>query len=1085
MKKKSFNNLDYVIRANRRTCTCAAALLLVALQASADIKETIQPTTNVAHLVSKLEKPVSQQEKTVIKGTVTDEKGEPLPFVTICYKGTSFGCVSSIDGAYELVAPRETGLHIQVSSIGYVTQDILVNGRETINIVMKEDVMMLEETVIVGYGSVQKKDLTGSVATVKADDIALVKSQSVETALSGQIAGLNVTTATGKPGEGAKVQIRGVNSINGSNQPLYVVDGVPIVVDPAIGGRGNTNASNPLLTINPNNIERIDVLKDASAAAIYGSRAANGVVLITTKKGRQNQKPTVTFTASLAIQNNMNKYNLMDATEYKRFVTQQARAKWDASTVPEAVKPSALPTENDILNNPNYFSSANTDWQKEITNKNAAWQQYSVNITGGSTNTTYSLSASYDNQEGILIGNEFKRYNINMNIETEVNKWLKIGSLINYNHTTDNSSDVTSLLFGGNYRPDQPVYDEKGEGTSHFEYIRRAPVEFFNPVVGAGTSKNQTTSQNMYGNLFGEITFMKGLKFRSQLNVLTNNSERNDFDPSYNRGFYAMAWGDPGALLTKEYRKSWSSTFTNTLNYDNTINDIHTINAVVGAAWDQSSYEVNAHELITFPDDKYLTNQNSASTIRNNSSQHMVNGLNSFFARFNYVYDNRYLATLTMRSDGSTKFGPGNRYGFFPSGALAWNIHHEDFMKDIEQVSRLKLRASYGRTGSDNLPSFTYLPYYNSGSYYDNNLGLGVNGLDIAGVPNPDIRWESTDQLDLGLEFGLFDSRLTAEIVYFEKNTSDIILYVPVTGETGSSSWSTNVADVSNKGWEVAVGGDIFRGDFRWNSSVNFSFIKNKVEGMNGGTASEAGYSRGIIEGAPIGCVYGFTVDKIAQSKEEIDALNKAATGNNNEYFSGLKEAGDYIFKDMNGDGFISNDDKSVIGDINPDFYGGWNNQLSYKNFNLSCNFTFSKGAQKEWTTVTGLAYNELYDNSDRVVFDTWTKDNTDATYARYGSATHEGNAQATSKSIFDASYFKLQTLALSYDFRGAKLESLGLSNVRLSATANNVFMITNYPGLDPQSSGLYHATSATSTADDGYSYPNVRTFSLALNVTF
>ena len=284
---------------------------------------------------------------------------------------------------------------------------------------------------------------------------------------------------------------------------------------------------------------------------------------------------------------------------------------------------------------------------------------------------------------------------------------------------------------------------------------------------------------------------------------------------------------------------------------------------------------------------------------------------------------------------------------------------------------------------------------------------------------------------------------------------------------------------------EFVIGGDVFRSDFKWNTSLNLSFIKNNVDKLNGGTSSEAGTSRGIIEGSPIGCIYGFTVKKIAESQAEIDALNNAAAANKNEFYSGLTTPGDYIYVDQNGDGFINEDDKSVIGDINPNCFGGWNNSLSYKNFNLACNFTFSKGAQKEWQTISYLSQPDLYDNQDKVVLDTWSENNKDATYARYGSGTHEGNAAPTSKSIFDASYFKLQTLALAYDFNGKKLKDLGLNSIRLSGTANNLFTITDYPGLDPQSSGLQHSTSATSTSDDGYSYPNVRTFTFAVKLTF
>ncbi|HEU0126748.1 MAG TPA: hypothetical protein VFQ56_10600, partial [Flavobacterium sp.] len=419
-----------------------------------------------------------------------------------------------------------------------------------------------------------------------------------------------------------------------------------------------------------------------------------------------------------------------------------------------------------------------------------------------------------------------------------------------------------------------------------------------------------------------------------------------------------------------------------------------------------------------------------------------------------------------------------NRYGFFPSGALAWNIHNEDFLKESSVINQLKLRASIGRTGSDNLPSFTYLAYYqsleNGDSFYD-----GKNGIAVTGVPNSKIKWEETQQLDLGIDYSLFNNRVTGELVYFEKNTSGIILFTPLPYETGSISWNTNVADVSNKGWEFLIGVDIIRNkNFRWNSSFNISTVKNNVDNLYSGSAG----SQTVIQGQPLGVITGYDVIKIAQTQAEIDALNTAAGG---VYQSTLTKPGDYIFKDINGDGKITTDDRGPIGDINPDYFGGWNNSVTYKNWDFSMNWNFSQGAQRQYEKISNLYYTDALTNPTREVFDTWTPENTNAPYAAYGSATH--GYIATSRAVVDASYIKLRSAAIGYNLPSSLFKNTGLSKVRLALSGNNLITITDYPGLDPEDviSSSFANRSTGFVRDDGRSYPNVRTFTFSLNVTF
>jgi TonB-linked SusC/RagA family outer membrane protein len=581
----------------------------------------------------------------------------------------------------------------------------------------------------------------------------------------------------------------------------------------------------------------------------------------------------------------------------------------------------------------------------------------------------------------------------------------------------------------------------------------------------------------LYGSIYGELELIKGLKFRSRLNTGLNDSKVESFSPSFSAEalFYGAYYSEPGARLSNQTNAGYTLGFENTLNYGNTFNGIHKLDAMVGISWDRSRLDLESQTYLGFPDDVYLTNIQSANRLVDWGSEAIENGLNSYFSRVNYVYDERFLVTFTARYDGSTKFGPDSKWGFFPSGAIAWNMHNERFLKGNPIINQLKLRASIGRTGQDNLPSFTYLAYYqsldNGDSFYN-----GVNGIAVPGVPNTDIKWETTDQLDLGVEFGLFNYRLTGEIVYFEKKTSDIILLVPIPAETGSSSWRANVADVSNTGWEITLGGDILHAkDFRWNSSFNISFVQNNVDALKGGATSSNG-SAGIMEGYPIGVILGYDVIKIAQTQDEIDALNDQAGG---AYQSTLLEPGDYIFRDVSGpagepDGKITTLDRTVLGDINPDYFGGWNNKLTYKNIDLSFNWQFVMGSERAYTAISDLYYFSAESNSLSIVRDTWREDYTDAPYARLMSGTH--GYTPTSKSVVDASYLRLRSASFGYNLPEGLLNRLSIAGARFSLTCNNLITITKYPGLDPESVNTQRGGATVDmTSDGGYAYPNTR----------
>ncbi|MBW8243657.1 TonB-dependent receptor [Muricauda oceani] len=957
---------------------------------------------------------------------------------------------TDMDGKFSLKA--KPGHYLVATGIGYIMYSEQITGNKNVYAIeLKENVSTLEEVVVVGYGSTKRKDLTGSVATMKAKEIVQINSQTIDQALIGKMSGVHVSAQSGAPGSGAIVHVRGLSQLVGDNQPLYVVDGVPIIINPRVAGSTalSDNRQNPLLSINPADIERVDVLKDASSAAIYGSRAANGVVLITTKRGNRNQAPRFNFSYSATMQNPTRTYDVLNAREFREYLIEQGR-------------------EDEIV-----FGNGDTDWQEEVTNNNALWRQYSVGISGGSDKINYLMSGHVSDQEGIMLGNKLNRYTFSSSLDADLTDRLRVGGHISYNYTDNKQSALSNLGQGAFYRPDLPVFNADG-GYSFQDF---SGLQRLNPLGDEAKVRSKAVAKNVLGTVYGEYQLFTGLRFRSQLSINLNNDRSDVFHPSYTRRGL-----ENGALLFVQHSEGLSTSWSNTLNFNTTIANDHTIDALAGVSWDHSRLNLDAQSYLGFPDDEILTDINSAQTVLDVSSQATQTALNSLFGRVNYNFKDRYLATFTGRYDGSIKFGPNSRHGFFPSAALAWNVHNENFLSNSELLSQLKLRASLGRTGSDNLPAFSYLVNYLSlngtDSYYD-----GVNGIAVDGVPNLDIRWEETDQLDLGLELGMFNGRMNAQVVYFEKKTSGIILFVPVPSQTGYSSWNANIADVSNKGWEIELGGDIIRAkDFRWNSSFNISFIENNVDALNNGATTNFG-STGILEGEPIGVITGYDVVSIAQTQEEIDALNSEAPSGT--YYSGLVQPGDYIFRDVNGDNEITPEDITPLGDINPKYYGGWNNSLSYKNFDFSFNFNFVQGNKRNWYRgATEFSSISTTSNVTTQIYNTWTPDNTDAEYARLESATH-GNTTTTSKNVKAGDYIRLRSASLSYNFPKEWLANTGIDNLRLSLSGNNLFTISDYPGIDPESVETQQGGATVQLArDTGASYPQARTITIGFNLS-
>lgn len=1021
-----------------------------------------------------------------ITGNVTGENGEPLIGATILFMGKNQGTATDFDGNYKLeMSDTEAATaQLQFSYTGYRDEIVSVEGQRVINVVLKEAIASLDEVLVVGYGTTKRKDLTGSIGSVNSEEILQYKSATVDQSLVGQISGVFVESNAGSPGSGATINIRGLSQINGDNQPLYVVDGVPIVVNTNFGTfAGAGNRENPLLAIDPSNIEQIDVLKDASSAAIYGSRAANGVIMITTKRGRRNQAPQFNLSYSTSTLSPTNRINYLDANGYREFATALSQTELENFPRPIEQFPRFFPDQDEILNAPaTYFGNANTNWEDEILNDNALWHQINFGVSGGTNKTNYLVSASLNDQDGLMLGNNFKQYSFNTNFDADLKDYFRIGTSISYAYGVNNQSGLSSLSLGS-FRPDLPIFNEDGS-PSQVLFARRRRVRF-NPLADQGKIQDKATSQNVLGSLYGEVKLANNLKFRSQINVNLTNDNSAVFSPSFTgtANLAELRGGPGGALLNKQITDGYTTSWNNTLNYETTINSDHKIGAVVGLGFDRSYLNVEAQEYAGFPDDEFITNVNSANSVTAYSSSTIESALNSVFGRINYNFRDKYLLTLTARSDASTKFGPDNRRGFFPSAGIAWNVHNEAFVADSPVLNQLKFRASIGRTGSDNLPAFSYLPIYNTlglGSLYD-----GINGIAVNGVPNPSIKWETTDQLDLGVEFALFDYRLTGEVAYFQKRTSDLILFAPTSSQTGSQIYNANIADVTNTGYEFTIGRRLVRTKkIVWNTSFNITFLDNVVDALNGGTNENNPFLpplNSIKEGEPIGFILGYEVESIAQSAEEIQALNAGAP--NGRYFNNLRAPGDYIFKDLNGDGEINASDLTNLGDINPDFYGGWNNMLTYNNFELGFNFQFVSGNSRLWNIPGRLAAVDITQNQTDLVNDTWTPNNTGATYARIGSRTHRDNS---SMDVEDGSYARLRYLSLGYVLPKNLVKRLGFSFARITVSGNNLLTFTNYQGQDPESVSVAPGGATISrNIDNDFNYPLAKMMTFNVELKF
>ncbi|GGG33822.1 SusC/RagA family TonB-linked outer membrane protein [Hymenobacter glacieicola] len=1001
-----------------------------------------------------------------VSGRVTQANGQALPGVTVVAKGTALGASTDGNGNFSLTVPE--GSVLVFSSIGFASREVTVTG-PTLNVVLQEDTQSLKEVVVVGYGTQRREDVTGAIASVTEQEIKTQPVTGLDQAMQGRAAGVQVSQNSGAPGGGVSIRVRGVGTV-GNSEPLYVVDGVPFYSD------GDGQNGNYLNLINPNDIASIDILKDASATAIYGSRGANGVVIITTKRGKAG-RTNINLDAYYGVQQVARRVPLLNAAQFAELsnelltnggqqVNSQASAG-SAATTPDYSNPAAL--------------GQGTDWLKEIF-RTAPIQNYNLNINGGNEKTQFALSGGFFQQDGTIIGSNFKRYSLRLNLDHQLSTRIKIGSSLGLSRTesrivtTDEDTQSGLVFLAQTQLPTLPVYRN---GTFAGPVGR---IQFVgdrsNPVGRALTLDNNLYRNRLLGNTYGELEIVKGLRFRTNLGIDASFRENSFFEPSY-------TWGSivhPTASLGQGQARELVWLTENTLTYNRTIGDRHALTLLLG-----QSAQNSENRYLNGSDNAYPYNTlqalSSGSGTYSASSGEFGWSLVSYMARVNYSFADKYLFTGTVRADGSSRFGPENKYGVFPSGSVAWRVSQEEFLKDVSQLSDLKLRVSYGVTGNQNIGLYEYATLLSGTQRYvqGNNI---VPGVVPTSLPNPNVQWEPNKQLDFGLDLGLLDNRIVFTGDIYDRLTTKMLLNPPVTPSSGYLGAATvNAGKVRNQGLELALNTRNLTGPFTWNTNANISFTRNKVLELinnrpiiSGGILTQS-VTRTAV-GQPIGAFFGYVTDGIFQTTDEVrtHAIQQPGTA-----------AGDIRFKDLNNDGIINDQDRAYIGSPIPKFTAGLTNTFAYKGFDLS-------------VFLYGVYGNKLF-NANRIFTEAMSgaANQTTQVLDRWKSAAEPGdgqtpravfgdpniNSRVSDRYIEDGSFLRVKNVALGYTFPAKWLgtSTVHAQSLRLYATAQNLLTFTKYSGFDPEV-GSFGQSSLQTGVDNG-AYPVSRTFTVGLNVGF
>ena len=914
--------------------------------------------------------------------------------------------------------------------------------------------------------------------------------------LQGTVKGVLATTANGEPGSSLKLNIRGITSPypksgkGNNNQPLYVIDGVPTFME--------DTGINPLINISPNDIESIDVLKDAAATAIYGSRGANGVVIVKTKNGKRNEKTKVDFGYTFSFSNPIKNYKPLNISEYKNVQDEILRNTVDGMNDGSSMvgmygfdyilnqygnvslnEETGLYTYNGL--NESLYGKDNVNWADEVINKNAPTHQYNVAVRGGSNKTNYSFSFNGMNQEGLLLNDRMERYGARLSIDSEINKYITVGGVLDYTYSSRKSGSNDPALGYDNdgwmTRPDLAVRDADG----NFQRVDKFGLytDTYNDANAVAKLQRKTKYENdqFSGNAYIDIKPVKGLTLHADANISRFIFSNSYFSPKIT--LPEQLGMEPTSTLAESNYRNTNTSINFRADYKFTLTEAHRFDVMAGYSADRYWSKEHDQAYSGFPNDDVLNNASSATTVNKPTETYSKSGLNSIYGRLSYDFLSRYLLDFSLRSDESSKFGPGNKRGTFPAVSLAWRINQEPFLESVRDIDDLKFRLSWGKTGSTNVSDFSYIQYFNG------NLYGGQSGLTLASTyPNRDIKWEMTTEYNAGVDFTLFNGRLTGSFDIYHRKTDGALAPAPIALEFGIGTYYSNILDLTNNGFEFSIGGDVVRTkDFTYNTMLSISSNRNKITKLNGSTLDMM-HQDLYMEGHAMGTVKGYKVAGIYQSQDQISKLNEQAMAKGFDFYQDGAAVGDYMFADTNGDGYISEADRTAIANPEPKVFGGWSNTLSYKNFTLSMLFQYQLGGDAYYSTMQESASGALGMSILREMYgNTWTPDRTDAKYAKLmWMPSAYTNTQANDRYVYSNSYFRLRNITLSYTFEPAWLERLHVSGASVFFTATNLFTITDWPGLDPDMAATNAFTKTTETKDV---YPMSRSFSFGLKLQF
>ncbi len=1051
----------------------------------------------VAKTIIIVPRKLNVSKNVIVTGKIVDDKGIEIPGATVRVKNTNIAVVADAKGMFSISVPDPKTTTLVISSLGFLAQEIALNGRTVLNVKLAEDLQKLSEVVVVGYGTIERGDLTGSVSSVNISDLSKAPVTSFDEALAGRVAGVAVSGSDGQPGSSNNIVIRGPGSITQDNSPLYVIDGFPM-------------EESDQSALNPNDIESIDILKDASSTAIYGSRGANGVIIITTKKGKKGD-PVITLNSYFGLQKNTNRIEVLSPYEFVKVQIEQASGA-AVNTAAQLYTPAEVP-----ITDPFYKANGNTlESYKKVKGLNlqddyfrtAAVQSYDLTLRGGSDKTLYSLSGNIRDVQGIIINSGIKRYQGRFTLDQTVNKKLKIGTNFNYSQNqtygtiqipVDGSDNPTvyQMYAVWGYRP-VSGFEDLSLGDELFDPAATGDDYRFNPVLTAKNELRRSTSNMIYANVYADYAINKNFKLR-----ITGGMNNRFYDTeSFNSSFTSLgnprnnpSRGPNGALYSG---KNSNLLNENTLTYVKTFNKIHKVNAVAGYTMQTNSVSRSGFAGSLVPNEGLGTDGIDEGLTQIGSAGSSSWGLLSYLARVNYILNGKYLLTASFRSDGSSKFADGKRWGYFPSAAISWIVNKEEFFKKQDYMSKLKFRLSYGHTGNNRIGDFDYLTNISfpiSGGYSYNN-SQPEKGAVINTIGNPELRWETTKQADFGVDMGFLRDRINLTVDIYSKVTDDLLLRADLPRTTGILTAFKNVGKMSNKGLEISLNTvNVSTKNFNWSSDFNISFNKNEVlslaENQNAlaRTVRFDGQYNGLysyisIVGQPIGQIYGLIWDGLYQI-DDFDVTgaggyilksNIPTNGNNRA----IIKPGHIKYRDLNDDGMINISDYTIIGRGLPIHTGGFTNNFKYKGFDLNVLFQWSYG-------------NDLI-NANRLIFegtprrslnqfatyaDRWTLDNQESLIPAVGGS---GPANFSSRVVEDGSYIRLKTISLGYEIPSALAKKYGIKSLKIYTAAQNLYTWTNYSGPDPEVSvGFSNLTQGFDYA----AYPRAKTVTFGLNVSF